>query len=158
MSPEPPTEVILPARGRRPEREVYGFALGISLWSFVVTEYYFSLWAGASTARFILTFLLVPVTCFVALLVLVQVALWVALIPTRALRLGREQYDRIASILVLGGLSMVALGLMAELEPTAHFLGWVWWAGLILAMLVHGVGKATMEPVASQSLELKPEN
>lgn len=157
MSPDPAIESIIPASVRRPEKEVYGFAAAVSLWTFLVTEHYFSLWAGESTGRFLLTFLFVPVTCFLVLLMFVQMALWLTAIPTRLLKLGREQCDRLASVFLLSFFGAGSLVLLGDLEPTAHFLGWLWWAGLAFCLLLHAVGKSTAEEPDAR-LQLKPEN
>ncbi len=117
----------------------------------------FFLVGGESTGRFLLTFLLVPLTCFFVLLMFVQMALWLTMIPTRLLKLGRQQCERLAGVFLLSFFGAGSLVLLGDLEPTAHFLGWLWWAGLAFCLLIHAVGKSTAEGPDAR-LQLKPEN
>ena len=157
MSHDPAIDTVIPASVRHPEKEVYGFAAGVSLWTFLVIEHYFSLWAGDSTMRFALTFLYVPVVCFFVLVVVTMVALCLAVLPSRWLKLGRDQYERLACAMLLSFFGLASLLLLGELEPTAHFLGWIWWAGLAFCLLIHTFGKSMAEEHDGR-LQLKPEN
>lgn len=157
QSHDPAIDTVIPASVRRPEKEVYGFAAGVSLWTFLVIEHYFSLWAGESNLRFALTFLFVPIVSFFVLVIITQVALCLAVLPSRWLKLGRDQYERLACVLLLSFFGTASLVLLGDLEPTAHFLGWVWWAGLAFCLLIHAFGKSMAEE-PDVSLQLKPEN
>ncbi|WP_009962506.1 hypothetical protein [Verrucomicrobium spinosum] len=157
MSHDPAIDTVIPASVRRLEKEAYGFAAGVSLWTFLVIEHYFSLWAGGSTVRFALTFLYVPVVCFVVLVGITMAALCLAVLPSRWLKFGRAQYDRLACVMLLSFFGLASLVLLGDLEPTAHFLGWVWWAGLAFCLLIHAFGRSMAEE-PDGSLQLKPEN
>ncbi|MEZ0387233.1 MAG: hypothetical protein ACAI34_09220 [Verrucomicrobium sp.] len=147
--------MIITASSRRSEKEVYGFAASVTLWVVLVAELYYSHWAGDCAGRWLCSFIVVPLVWFFFMFLLVQVSLWVALIPTKLFRWGRDNYDRVACVLVLSGLSTVSLMLLRETNPLAHLLGWLWWAGLTFCILVNWVGRTQPEDPA-EDLEWKP--
>jgi hypothetical protein len=125
-------------------KHVYGFGAAIACWAALVIGFWFFRWAGDAFGRWALALLLAPLAWFVGLVVVVQAALWAALLPANWLRLERPGFDRVACGLLLAAFSLVSCGLLNDTSPAAHFLGWLWWAGLLFCLLVHWVAKTDL--------------
>lgn len=105
--------------------------------------------------RWAMTLVLCPLAWFLGLVVVVQGALWAALLPAKWLRLDRQGFDRVACGILLGVFSLVSCWLLTETSPVAHFLGWLWWAGLLFCLLVHWVAKTDLAAECAEKGKLK---